>query len=47
MAYAKLGAKDEAKRRFDEAARWMDKYRPKSQELIRLRKEAEAVRGRG
>jgi tetratricopeptide (TPR) repeat protein len=47
MAYRKLGEKDKAKRRFDEAVRWMDKYRSKSPELIRLRKEAESLWGDG
>jgi tetratricopeptide (TPR) repeat protein len=45
MAYWKLGEKDQAKRRFEEAVRWADKYRPKSRDLIRLRKEAEALWG--
>jgi len=40
MAHWRLGNKDEARRGYDSAVQWMDKNRPKDDELIRFRTEA-------
>ena len=41
MAYWQTGAKDKGRQTYDQAIQWMDKNRPKSEELRRFRAEAE------
>jgi tetratricopeptide (TPR) repeat protein len=43
MAHWQLGDKDQARRWFDQAAAWMGKNQPKNEELLRFRREAEAL----
>jgi tetratricopeptide (TPR) repeat protein len=43
MAHWRLGDKDVARQSYDRAVEWMDKNRPKDQELRRFRAEAEGV----
>lgn len=45
MAHGRLGEKDEARRRFDEAVKWMAKNQPQDEELRRFRAEAEELLG--
>jgi serine/threonine protein kinase/tetratricopeptide (TPR) repeat protein len=40
MAYWQLGQKEEARKWYDQAAKWMDKNKPKDEELRRYRTEA-------
>ena len=41
MAYWQTGAKDKGRQTYDQAVQWMDKNRPKNEELRRFRAEAE------
>src|SRR5262249_16038942 len=43
MAHRQLGHKDEAGAWYDRAVAWMDKHRPKNEELLRFRAEAEEL----
>jgi tetratricopeptide (TPR) repeat protein len=43
MAHGQLGDQSEARRWFDQAVQWMDKYQPKNEELGRFRAEAQAL----
>jgi tetratricopeptide (TPR) repeat protein len=43
MAHRRLGDRDEARTWFDRAVRWMDRYKPRDDELRRFRAEAEAL----
>jgi tetratricopeptide (TPR) repeat protein len=43
MAHWRLGDRDKARAWFDRAVQWMDKRKPKDEELRRLRAEAEGV----
>jgi serine/threonine protein kinase/tetratricopeptide (TPR) repeat protein len=43
MAHWQLGNKDEARKRYDQAVRWMEKNKPQDEELVRFRAEAEAL----
>lgn len=45
MAHWRLGDKDEARRRFDQAVRWMDKNQPTGRDLGRFRAEAARLLG--
>jgi WD40 repeat protein len=45
MAHWQLGAKEQARRSFDEGARSMDKYKPQDEVLLRFRAEAAALLG--
>jgi tetratricopeptide (TPR) repeat protein len=45
MAHWRLGDKDQARRWYDRAVRWMDKYQPNQEELRRFRAEAEQLLG--
>ncbi|HLJ94858.1 MAG TPA: serine/threonine-protein kinase [Gemmataceae bacterium] len=45
MAYCRLGNSEEARHWFDQAAEWMDKNKPRDQELHRYRTEAAALLG--
>ncbi|HMC10392.1 MAG TPA: tetratricopeptide repeat protein, partial [Pirellulaceae bacterium] len=40
MAHWQLGHKDEARKWYDQAVRWMEKYKPQDEELGRFRAEA-------
>jgi len=42
LAHWQLGDRDQARRWYDLAVEWMDKYQPKNPELIRFRAEADA-----
>jgi tetratricopeptide (TPR) repeat protein len=43
MAHWQLGKKDEARKSYDRAVQWMEKYQPKNEELVRFRAEAEEL----
>jgi serine/threonine protein kinase/Tfp pilus assembly protein PilF len=43
MVHWQLGHKDEARAWYDRAVAWMDKHRPKNEELLRFRAEAEEL----
>jgi hypothetical protein len=43
MAHWRLGNRDEARRRYDQAVAWMEKHQPKNDELLRFRAEAEEL----
>jgi WD40 repeat protein len=45
MAHWKLGDKEQARKRFDQAVRWMEANEPTNEELRRFRAEAEALIG--
>ncbi|MCE9524935.1 MAG: tetratricopeptide repeat protein [Planctomycetales bacterium] len=45
MAHWQLGNKVEARKWYDDAVKWMDKYLPKNEELQRFRAEAEELMG--
>ncbi len=45
MTHEKEGRKDEARKWYDQAARWMDKNQSKNEELNRIRAEAAALLG--
>jgi uncharacterized protein HemY len=45
MAHWKLGEKDKARTRFDQAVEWMDKHQPRDEELRRFRAEAAELLG--
>lgn len=45
MAHWRLGEKDKARERYQEAVDWMDKNKPKDEELTRFRSEAAALLG--
>ena len=45
MARWQLGEKDLARRAYDRAVQWMEKYHPKNEGLHRLRAEAAEVLG--
>jgi Flp pilus assembly protein TadD len=40
MAHAQLGDKDQARKWYDQAVAWMDKNKPKNEELLRFWAEA-------
>ncbi|MDB5314048.1 MAG: hypothetical protein JWO38_8250, partial [Gemmataceae bacterium] len=40
MAQWELGNKDESRKRYDQAVKWMDEHQPKNDELRRIRTEA-------
>jgi len=43
MAHWQLGNQPHARQWFDKALKWMDKYQPKNEELLRFRAEADAL----
>jgi tetratricopeptide (TPR) repeat protein len=45
MAHWKLGDKDKAREWYNRAVQWMDKNKPKNEELLRFRAEAEELLG--
>jgi len=45
MAHSRLGNKDQACTWFDKAVSWMEKNKPKDEELARYRAEAAALLG--
>jgi tetratricopeptide (TPR) repeat protein len=45
MAHWKLGEKEKARSRFDQAVEWMDKHQPRDEELRRFRAEAAELLG--
>jgi serine/threonine protein kinase/Tfp pilus assembly protein PilF len=45
MAHWQLGEKAQARTRYDQAVRWMEKNRPRDEELLRFRAEAAALLG--
>jgi tetratricopeptide (TPR) repeat protein len=45
MAHWKLGEKEKARTRFDQAVEWMDKHQPRDEELRRFRAEAAELLG--
>ena len=45
MARWQLGEKDVARRAYDRAVQWMEKYHPKNRDLGRLRSEAAELLG--
>src|SRR5262249_53002423 len=45
MARWQLGEKEQARKSFDQAVQWMDKYAPQNEELRRFRSEAEELLG--
>jgi WD40 repeat protein len=45
MAHCQLGAKDQARRWYEQAMRWMDQHKPQDEELSRFRAEAAALLG--
>ncbi|MCI0492257.1 MAG: hypothetical protein L0Z07_04895 [Planctomycetes bacterium] len=45
MAHRQLGHKDEARKWYNRAVEWLEKYQPKNEEVIRFRAEAERVLG--
>ena len=47
MARWQLGEKEQARKWYDKAVQWMDKNKPKDEELRRFRKEAEELLGIG
>ena len=45
MTHWQLGNKEQARRWFDKAVGWMEKNRPKDEELLRFRAEADQLIG--
>jgi tetratricopeptide (TPR) repeat protein len=45
MAHCRLGDKEQSRKWYDRAVRWMEKHRPKDKELRRFRAEAAALLG--
>ncbi|HKB36114.1 MAG TPA: tetratricopeptide repeat protein, partial [Gemmataceae bacterium] len=45
LAHRQLGNKQEARKGYDQASRWMEKNQPQNEELLRLRAEAEELLG--
>ena len=45
MAHQQKGDKDQARQWYDRAAIWMEKNKPKDEELLRFRAEAAALLG--
>jgi Tfp pilus assembly protein PilF len=43
MAHQRLGDRDKARMRFDRAVQWMDRHKPRDEELCRFRAEAETL----